>query len=199
MKKAFTLFEIIVTILIITVIASLSYSYIKQNKWQSDVNIIDKNIFFLLDKGVMNTTTGYINGTGGDCSNNNDYTDLSAARMVDCADYNRTYPYLGTKSTDGTESYLTNFLKNYTSNADGCKLYLNDKSTNEFYMFLDCSNINYENGSSRIKKYLEQKVDSYMKINFSTIYQSSDTQSTAIDNDSGGTNDDGKIRILFKK
>jgi len=38
-----------------------------------------------------------------------------------------------------------------------------------------------------------------MKINFSTIYQASDMQSTAINNNTGGTDNDGKIRILFKK
>ena len=199
MKKAFTLFELIITILIASIITSLSYTYYAQNRWLSDVNKMNKNIFYLLDNGVMNTVTGYINGTGGDCSNNNDYTDLSAARMIDCVGYNGTYPYSGTKSTDGTQSYLTNFLKNHTKNANGCKLYLDDKSSNEFYMFLDCSNINYDNGSNRAKKYIEQKVNAYMKINFSTIYQSADTKSTAINNNSGGTDDDGKIRILFKK
>ena len=201
MKKGFTLIEVVISLVIASVIMSLSYTYYTQHKWMNSVNRMCQNIFYVLDKGVMDTVKGYINGTGGDCSDDHTYTDLSAARADDCAGFTSIYPYGGTKSTDGNESYMTKFLRNYTPNGDGCKLYLDDNnnSSDEFYMFLDCSNINYEGGSDRAKKYIEQKINSYMQINFSTIYQSVDFNATAIDKPTGGNDHDGKLRILFKK
>lgn len=197
-KKAFTLIEIIMSIAIVSIIASLGYIYKKQSDFYSAVNDMNQKLFYIIDAGTMNTITGYINATGGDCSNTYEYTDLSAGRMIDCNDWNSIYPYSGTKSTDGTESYIVSFLKEYMPSGSGCNLYLDEKDTDEFYMFLDCSNINFDSDNRR-KKFIEQKVLSYMKDNFSTIYQSVDMQSTAVDNDSSGTDEDGKIRILFKK
>jgi len=198
-RSAFTLIEILFSIVLASIVLALSYRYYAQNQWVAGVNKLAKNIYFLADKGIMNTTTGYINASGGDCSNDNSYKDLSAGRMLDCTGYASAYPIGGTKSIDGTKSWVTNLFKQYMPNGKTCKLYMDDKSSNEYYLFLDCSDENYNSGSSRGKKYIEQVVNSYIKSNLPTIYQSVDFDSTAINNSSGGNDHDGMLRILMKK
>ena len=197
MKKAFTMMELVMVLITSTVLTSYGWQTWKNEQWYSSVNEMNENIAKILDKAVMDTTTGYINASGGDCSSSFEYTDISAARAIDCIDWSQTFPYDGTKSTNGTESYIKGFLKTYSSSLDGCKLYIDDKSTNEYYIYLDCSNLSYGNDAQ--KKFVEQKLSSYLKSNFSTIYQSTDFSSTGITNNSGGNDKDGKVRLLFKK
>jgi hypothetical protein len=199
MKKGFTLLEIIFAIIVSTGIMYLGMTEWKKNDWLDSVNNFNQDLYNIIDKGVMNNVTGYINSTGGDCSTSTHYTDISAARVVDCNEWSSVYPYLGTKNTNGKDSYISKLLKNYTSNGVGCRLYIDDKDSISFYYYLDCSALNYDNGSTRYKKYIEEKILSYSKNKFSTLFQGADRLSTSIDNDTGGTDSDGKIRILIKK
>ena len=198
-KQAFTMIELIFTIIATAIIMALTYNYYSQNRWVQAVDKLSKNIYFLANKGVMNTTIGYINATGGDCSSDNSYTNLTAGRMLDCTGYSSAFPVGGVKSNNATQSWVTNLLVQYMPSGKTCKLYFADKSSNEYYIFLNCSNLDYEGGSNRAKKFLEQKVNSYIKSNLSTIYQSVDFDSTAINNNTGGNDHDGMLRILMKK
>lgn len=199
MKKGMTLLELTLSIVVLSLglyYAANSYRY---NDWLSSVNKLTEDIVTIVDKGVMNSVSGYINSSGDPCSSSPHYTDISAARVVECNKWNNTFPYVGTNTTIGKDSYINKLLKNYTSNGDGCKLYIDDKDTVSFYVFVDCSNLNYDNGNIKYKKYVEQKILSKTKESFSTLFQSTDILSTAIDNNTGGTDFDGKIRILIKK
>ncbi len=198
-KRAFTMLELIFTIIATGIIMSLSYRYYSQYRWVQAVDKLDKNVYFFANSGVMNTTTGYINATGGNCSSDNSYKNLSAGRMLKCTGYSSAYPVGGVSSDDGTKSWVTNLLKAYMPSNKTCKLYFMEKSSNEYYMFLDCSDLDYEGGSSRAKEFLEQKVNSYIKSNLPTIYQSVNFDSTAINNSTGGNDHDGMLRILMKK
>jgi hypothetical protein len=199
MKKAFSLLEIIFSIILLSGVLYLSMTGYSKQDWYDSVNKFNNDVYQIIDKGVMSNITGYINSSGGDCSTSTHYKDISAARVIDCNEWSSTYPYSGTKSTDGTESYIHGLLKNYTSNAAGCSLYIDDKDSISFYYFINCSNVNYDGGSSKYKKYLEEKALSFARENFSTLFKGVDRESTSIDNDTGGTDSDGMIRILIKK
>lgn len=199
MKKAMTLLEITMAVIAASVIMYLSAQSYKSTDWLNSVNKLTDDIVNILDKGVMNNVTGYINSSGDPCSNSFHYTDISAARVVECNNWNNVFPYEGTNTKIGKDSYITKLLKNHTANGDGCKMYIDDKDSSSFYFFVDCSNLNYDNGSQKYKKYVEQKILSKTKDSFSTLFQSADLLSTAIDNNTGGTEYDGRIRILIKK
>ena len=199
LKRAFTMIEIIFSIITKDTILSLSYSYYSQNKWIEAVNTLGKSIYFLADDGIMNPTTGYINSTGGNCSSDTSYTSLSAGRMLTCTGYASAYSIGGTTTADGTQSWAKNLLTQYMPSGKTCKLYMSDKDIDEYYLFLDCSDVNYGAGNNRAKKFLEQKINSYLKQKLPTIYQSVDFNSTMINNNNGGNDGDGMLRILMKK
>ena len=199
MKKGFTMIELIMTMIISGFIAYLGYTHYRTLQFYSAVNEMDNNIANILENAVMNPVQGYVNGAGGDCSLNNTYTGLSAARAIDCIGWSNTYPYKGTKSTDGTQSYVYNLLKDYAGNGEGCKLYLGENPSNDtsYYMFLDCSNL--DSAYSSYKGYIEKKLNADLRNKFSTIIQSAYFDATSLYNLSGGNSKDGKIGFLLKK
>lgn len=197
-KKGFTLLEIAMSIIVVTLITSYMMKDNSHNQWLTSVNKMNEEIVNIVDNGVMNSNMGYINQTGGDCSNDLTYTDISAGRVVDCNSWGGAYPYMGTKNLLGADSYIP-LMKEYTTDAIGCGLYIDDFTSESFYLFLDCSSVNYQYGDASIKAYLEQKFLSNIKTKFSTIYQTVDTHATTVNLGSGGTTTDGKIRVLLKK
>lgn len=199
MKGGFSLLEIAFSIILMVVVLSLSMIEWNKNDWYSSVNKMNKDIYTILDKGVMNNVTGYINSSGGDCSTSAHYNNISAGKVIDCNEWDKVFPYDGTKSDDGTESYVHKLLKTYTDGGEGCKLYIDDLSSDSFYYFIDCSNLNYDGGASRYKTYIEEKILSFAKESFSILFQGVDRESIGIDNDTGGTISDGMLRILIKK
>lgn len=198
-RGGFTMIELIMVIIASSIIFSLSSVYTIKNNWYEAVNKMNTQIYNILEKGVMDNTIGYINSSGGDCSSSSEYIDISAGRVVDCIGWDNAYNYDGVKSTNGDESYITGLLSGYTDSAYGCSLYIDDKDSDKYYFFLDCSNLNYDGGSSRYKLYIEEKVASMVRDEFSTIYQDIQKESISIDTDTGGSNDDGMIRFLMKK
>jgi UDP-galactopyranose mutase len=198
MKKGFTLLDIVMSIIVASLITAFMMKDYSHNQWLTSVNKMNDEIINIVDNGVMNSQSGYINQSGGDCSSDLTYTNISAGRVVECNSWSGAYPYLGTKNTLGTDSYIT-LMKEYTANAVGCRLYIDDASTESFYLYLDCSAVNYQYGDAPIKAYVEQKFLSNVKNKFSTIYQSVDLNATSVNLNSGGTIYDGKIRVLLKK
>ena len=200
-KRAFTLIEIIISIIIAAMIGAYVLSGKQKSDFTSAVSDFSNNLVSMIQSGVIDSTVGYANGSGGDCSSSNDYTDISAGRIKDCVGWDN-YVIGGTKNTTGKDSYFMgiNFLGAYT-NGKGCEIYFDEDSsdTQTFYIFVDCSALDYDGGSSRYKKYIEDRIDFVLKSKLSTIYQSTDRNSTAIDNNSGGTEDDGMLRIELKK
>ena len=196
-KKGLNAIEIaFVLILIPYIIYESMYSW-QTNKWNEALIKFNSDIYKIVDKGVINNVTGYLNGSGGDCSNSPHYNNISAARVIDCNDWSNVFPYKGSKNNNGEDSYIIGLLKNYSTN-DGCSIYIDDKDTVSFYVFIDCSNLNFRN-SSRSKQLLEEYTASSIKNSFSTIYQGIDRNSISIDSDNGGTEYDGMLRFLIKK
>ena len=201
LKKGFTLIEIIISIIIAAMIGAYVLTGKQKSDFTSAVSNFANNLVSMIESGVIDSTVGYANGSGGDCSSSNDYTDISAGRVKDCVGWK--YSIGGTKNTTGTDSYFegANFLRAYTNNGEGCKVYFDEDGSDPqtFYMFVDCSNLDYDGGSPRYKKYVEDRVDFVLQSKLSTVYQNTKREATAIDNDSGGSADDGMLRIEFKK
>jgi len=199
MKKAFTMIEIVMSVVIAGFITFLALKHYMTSQFYSAVNKMDNNIINILDNAVMNPVQGYVNGSGGDCSVNNTYSGLSAARAIDCIGWKNAYPYGGTKSTDGTKSYVYTLLKDYAGNGQGCKLYLgeNPSDNTSFYVFLDCSNLN--SPYSKYKGYIEKKLNADLRTKFNTIVQNTYFDATSLYNTTGGNSKDGKIGFLLKK
>ncbi|WP_323585333.1 hypothetical protein [Aliarcobacter butzleri] len=197
-KKAFSLLEIVFSIIIGTLIFYFLANDYREKKWYDGVEDFKKDIYTIIDKGVINNVTGYINSSGGDCSNSPHYNDISAAKVIGCNRWENSYPFQGTKNDNGEDSYIYGFLKNYSNSNLGCKLYINDKDSVSFYVFIDCSSINFSN-ELRSKQFLEESLSSFIKKSFSIIYQEINRESTTISNDTGGTQNDGMLRFLIKK
>ena len=199
MKRAFSLVEILFAVVVTGFIGALAIKEYLINRFYSAVNQMDKNIINILNNAVMNPVEGYVNGTGGDCSLNNTYEGLSAARAIDCIGWSYAYPYGGEKTTDGTQSWIYTLLKEYAGNGYGCKLYLgeNPSDNTSFYVFLDCSNLNAP--YSYYKGYIERKVNADLRNAFGTIIRATYFDATSLYQTTGGNDKDGKIGFLFKK
>ena len=199
MKKAFSMIELVMTIIISGFIAYLGYSHYRVSQFYSAVNKMDEDIANILENAVMNPVQGYVNGAGGDCSTNNTYSGLSAARAIDCIGWGNAYPYKGVKSKNGTLSYIYKLLKDYAGNGNGCKLYLgeNPSDNTSYYVFLDCSDL--DSAYSNYKAYIEKKVNADLRNKFTTIIQNTYFNATSLYNTTGGNPKDGKIGFLLKK
>lgn len=200
-RKAFTMIELIFVIIAVSILGMFAYQAQTKKEFNNSVNTFLSGVSSILNNGVMDINNGYINSTGGDCSSNSSYKNLTAARVVDCLDWNATYPYGGIKNTIGQDSYFHKLLKTYTTNAEGCRLYLKQNGTteDEFLVFIDCSRINYSQDVPKYKKYIEERINSFVINTFSTIVKSNYPLATSIDNITGGTANDGMIKFLLKK
>ena len=201
MRQGFTLLELVFVLILLTLSSVYTFNYVRQQNFYRSINHTLNDISNILNNAVMDTVKGYVNGTGGDCSNGNNYVGLSAARVIDCIGWSNAYPYKGTKSTNGSESYIVGFSKEYTT-SDGCHLYLdnNGLQSDQYYVFIDCSNINFSgNPNKRFTGYVEDKINYIINKNFSTIVQRVDRDAVSLSDKNSGTDNDGKIGFLMKK
>lgn len=189
--KGFMLWEIILGILIMGYLSSylLKSDAIKTEK--EKINLMYETILDIVNTSIYNQAKGYASDKGGYCSNNFDVKNISAARIKDCnsLDFNVTR---GTDDTDGSESYFT-FLKQYSKTDEGCKVYFDDDSSYGISIFLDCSKIDNNLGK------IEQSFVSFMRdkkaIGFKKIY----FDATSITVNTGGTSEDGKVKIVIEE
>lgn len=190
-RKGFMLWEIILGILIMGYLSSylLKSDAIKTEK--EKINLMYETILDIVNTSIYNQAKGYASDKGGYCSNNFDVKNISAARIKDCnsLDFNVTR---GTDDTDGSESYFT-FLKQYSKTDEGCKVYFDDDSSYGISIFLDCSKIDNNLGK------IEQSFVSFMRdkkaIGFKKIY----FDATSITVNTGGTSEDGKVKIVIEE
>ena len=198
-KKAFTMIELVMTIVSTGFISFLLFKHFMTSQFYSSVNKADTQIVSILENVVMNPVKGYVNGAGGDCSSNNTYKDLSAARAIQCIGWKNVYPWEGTKSNDGTKSYIYEILKDYVGGGQGCKMYLgsNSSDSDSYNVFVDCSNL--DSAYSSYKPFIEQKLNSDLRNSLGPIVQKTYFNADSLYSTTGGNNKDGKIGFLLKK
>jgi len=198
-KKAFTLIEIIIALVISAMIGAYMLAQKQKSNFTSDVDKFAQTLVSMIQNGVIDSTVGYVSSS---CNGNGDYHDISASNIKDCTGWNN-YTIGGTSGDDGSQNWFEgqNLLRQYTSGGDGCKVYFDEDTgdTTIFYMFVDCSNLNYDNGADRYKKYVEDRVGYFLESSLPTVFQSKDENAIDITGTGGGDDKDGMVLLKFKK
>jgi len=205
-KKGFTLFEILLTLIALSGIFYLYFNEKQKTDFYNSMNNFIDKVNLIVKKAVIDPINGYINEKGGYCSENTSYYGLTAGRAIKCIGWNTKIFPVSEASVDATISspsneYIYGLFRNNTKN-DGCKIYLKPDGTDLtiFYLFIDCSNLNYSK-DNRGKKLLESKLIYSIKNNFPNTLQ--EIYPKAIDIDTvetvnSGKDNDGKIGFKFK-
>ena len=198
-KSGFTFIEIIISLIISALIGIYILKQTQRSNFTSDVSQFVSTLVAMIQNGVLDTTVGYVSGNGDGCDGNGDFDGITADKVNQCAGWSA----YEVSDSDDKNSYIygKNLLGAYTSDGKGCKIYFDydNNDTTIFYTFVDCSNLNYDDGNPRYKKYVEERIAFTLENSLSTIYQKTDENATAIDNDSGGNKQDGMIRVKFQK
>jgi prepilin-type N-terminal cleavage/methylation domain-containing protein len=199
MKKGFSLIEVILSIVIMGILAAIAArEYVKHLEDKRLEHFLN-NVNTLINYAIIDSQTGYVNGTGGYCSDDYSYKDITACRAVKCADIEKTfilYEKDGNCDTTPDHSYVKNLMMTDT-NGKGCHFYVKPDSSDSsiFYVFIDCSNLN----SDRKKQRIEELLRYDMQSNFNVILKEIYSDAISIDNFSGGNDKDGKIAFKYKK
>jgi len=194
-KAAFTLIELIVVIMISAILGIWGIREYQQQKFEKEQQKFLSTLDEIMRNAVMNTTMGYVSGTGYPCSDSNDYEGITAKRTIDCVGWNNIKV-----DGAGTSSYIYDILRGYNTATDNkvCKIYFKEGSVNyKYYVFVDCSDINFDN-QERNREYMEEKIESNIKTIFPTKYETIYRNANSIDDLISGNNKDGKIAILIK-
>lgn len=192
MRRGFTMIELLFVLITLGVLSIWGVKGLRYANQFSDMDNYAEELAGVLQYGVFDVYKGYVNGSGGDCSSGVNYLDISAIRVAKCSDINNTMEVVSTgDETDGTLSYFHG-LQMYSDDGAGCKTYFDDDTATSFYMFIDCD-LDEKNEA------MEGIVVSAVRNRFPTAFVGFDEESTALDNDTGGTAFDGKVRILLEK
>jgi prepilin-type N-terminal cleavage/methylation domain-containing protein len=198
-KKAFTLIEIIIALVISAMIGAYMLFEKQKGDFTSSVSKFANTLVSMISSGVIDSTVGYVSSS---CKGNGSYQDISASNINDCTGWS-AYDVGGTAGDDGSKNwfYGINLLGAYTDDGQGCKVYFDeDSSTNDiFYIYVDCSSVDYDGGSSRYKKYVEDRVSFVLKSSLSTMVQDIKRDAVSIDGTTGGSDSDGKVWLELKK
>ena len=199
MKKGFTLLEVIVALTVSAVITYFAVSQIREHLFNQRLDTFIKNFNSIINYAIIDTKTGYVNGTGGYCSDDNTYKDMTSCRAINCADLNQTFTLTEKDNNcDKTpdDSYINNLMLTDT-NGKGCYEYMKPDSDDDtiFYVFVDCSNLDTQRKKEKIENLLTYDVNA----NFNVILKKVYPDATSIDDFTGGDDKDGKIAFKFKK
>ncbi|QDD68156.1 type II secretion system protein [Caminibacter pacificus] len=200
MRKAFSMIEIIIALIVASFVAYIGLQkFLDSQKEKYDNEFLSKmNVF--VSSALLDATTGYPNGTGGYCSNDNSYTGLTAQRAVKCIGWEKAYSVGGTDP----KSYIYKLDVLNSISADGCYIYLREPlstdTNNIFYMYVDCSN--YKGN----KQMIEDLISTDIKRNFYQYLQNVDRKASSVDYSAdatnafvdSGTDSDGKVGFQFK-
>lgn len=200
-KNGFTIIELIVSLRIIGVISLLTMQKVAETYFLKEVNRTLDRTSIIISHGVTDITKGYVNGTGGMCSTNYNYDNISAYRVNEC--YGLNYELGGNYANladqqNGNVNYFMKLMKGYTF-GDGVTLHIDeDVSDNTiFYTLFDCSNLDKKD---RKKSMIEEMFISKMNEDFALIVESVNRNRVTMNlRDVSGTENDCKVLMAFKK
>ena len=140
MKKAFTIFELIIAISII--IALSAYGYKQYNHYQDKQYIHQeiKKIDDLLKVGILSATVGYISSTNENCSSNYNFDDINFLKILECTNAQKKYKLVGEQLV-------------FFSHLGECVMNIKNISTYQIDIGLDCTNLD-----SRYQEYILIKI-----------------------------------------
>jgi prepilin-type N-terminal cleavage/methylation domain-containing protein len=185
-KQAFTLIEIIIALTIAAMASMYILKSISQNDFNNDVVKFQAALKNIIDDGIL-SEVGYASGADGNCSSDYDFTNLTTQRLVDCLDWNKTiYSNAnGFTSRDLMGNYNNCFFD--TQVAVG--------NSRQFDFYVDCSNVDF---NDRSPAYLEDATQFVLEQEFQDIHIKTFPDAVGTTSTTGGTDSDGKIRVLFE-
>jgi len=218
MKKAFTLIELIFVAVILAILTALSIKEFINHKKSQEINSIINQIVQMTNTYVLNLDIGYLNGSGGYCSDDNTFNKIDSYRAIKCAGFENKPYSVKTYNSDSDEkngtdnkcnyiiipSKILNITKTNDNNMTACRIhYTYDSSnTNKLYVGINCSYIK----NDRRKELLEDLLVNAFKKNFPSIYDSrnhnwevsSYTNSGCKESNTSGSIKDGEIEFTLK-
>ena len=211
MKKAFTLIELAVTAVLLSILVGLGIkSYLNKKENESLSNLVN-TLVNITQSYVLDTQVGYLNGSGGYCGDDNTFNKIDAYRSIECINLlNKPFKaYKGNSSENNTDtcSYILIPAKNYVeglktsdNNVTDCKIYFaSGDDGNELYARFDCHYIKNE----RKRALFEKLLDNAFKKNFASIYKETKfnwqyNSSSQCSGDFNGNLKDGQLQITLK-
>ncbi len=218
-KKAFTMVELVVTMLIVALLSWYAVVERRVDTRINDMNTAYNQISGFLANAVLDSTIGYPNGNGGDCSTTNDYINISAYRAKECSGLVNfiiegaiTTP---AEQNNGTVNYLKGGLPNLVQS--GGRIYIGNSvvapapavNSDEFYLFFDFSRTTGDDANERAKNayFIEEVFLSRISKDFSSLIvgvfplatrpNDASTQAQG-DGNADGTTMDGMFGVLFR-
>jgi prepilin-type N-terminal cleavage/methylation domain-containing protein len=207
-RKAFTLVEIIIALVIASVIATYVMQQKNKNAFYDDINDFLNTIEGIINVGITDSVVGYPRGDGDStnaCGDSTDYTSITASRVVNCAGWTSKFDIEGTNTSflelNGARNYIegTNLFAQYTDDGAGCKIYIDEDGSDKtiFIIYIDCSNVNYGQ-QDRYKKLVEERIASFIQTKYSLKVDTMVRDATSLTSTVGGEEDDGKLRFSIK-
>lgn len=196
-KKAFTLIEVILALIIASLASVYAIQTISKNRFNESLVDFQDTISSIVKDGIA-SNIGYASGTGGNCSANLDFTGLTSQRLVNCLNWNR-FNIQADGSMMGWD-----LMQNY----GGCRVDVNvdPANTTRFFVFVDCSTIDYDNPIRSMER-LEQAIEFVFTQKLgSLLIGTNRNASVPVINNAGtnndpaldvGINNDGLIRGYF--
>lgn len=185
-KRAFTLIEVILALIIASMASAYVIKAISQNNFNSAVEETQETIQTIIRDGIANTSNGYASASGNNCSSNHDFTNLTTARLYSCVDWTTRFTLTGNTLTGNglMEDYGSCSFETQADPSDAQK----------FVVYIDCDTVKY---NDRSKQRLEEAIKFIFERELSDIWISTDDNAIDITTPTGGTTDDGKIRATF--
>lgn len=206
-KKGFTLLEVILSLIFISMIATYSIKEYQKSLFNKAVIELHDTIDFIISKGIIGysvdgtTRIGYSNGTGnigvtGDngCSQNvGRFENLTTERLFQCMQWHDRFTLTGQRLTG------TGLMEEYGGCSFETRQFADDYT---FEIFIDCSNVNTD--ARKISRIEDMIIHMFGALDTSDlvaeiIYPRAVNLSTTLADSADGSGDatDGMIRARF--
>ena len=189
-KKAFTLIEIILALIVASIIASYTIQTIQKNRFFTDIVKMQNKIKYIVNDGIINSL-GYPKGTGGDCSSDFAFTNLTTKRLAECLFWDSEDLQLN--STVPEKLIGIDLMRDYGQCTIETKVDV--ANSHQFFVYVDCSNLEI---TSKQLSLVENSIKFVFEKDLSAIHIITNDDSNGLNSSSGGNSDDGQIRAQFE-
>lgn len=213
-KKGFTLLEVILSLIFISMIATYSIIEYKKALLNKAIVQLHDTVYFMISDGIIideSGLIGYTNGTGnpgvaGDngCSpNSGQFDGLTSQRLYDCMGWNDGRFIISGNILRG-DGLMDDYGSKNNTDPSGCSFETRQlpSDVNSFEVFIDCSNIVVtERTLSRIEDMIANLFGPQDKSNLiaTHIYRNAVDLTTNLANETSGSGNpvDGMLRARF--
>lgn len=189
-RPGFSMIELSYVVIISGLIAMFWLSKMQGQGREEKIRNMSADAQEFIKRGILDMGVGYVNGTGGWCSVNNDFINISAKRVVNCSNLKYPVTDLG-DDNDGSKS-----LARIARNSYGkCDVMVDENDANNIRVFFDCGTFA---DTPQKRAYIEELLTHDIAQNFKTIYKGVSRSASGITATSNaGNSNDGKVRFLL--